>query len=200
MMQLVTQNNGIIPLDMYTINGVADSEQIVKNYFSQPYDSVFIESIMNGTDSAYIKVYAIVQDNNPNAYIWQDSLAYILENIFADNPASNNNGGMGKEIRQTGRNMNPNMSDNPIFLTIAPNPFNARTQVVFSIPVVDENQIAEVKVYNMLSQDVTTLVNDIRPSGSYAVTFDGSNLPSGDYLISVHLANHTQSKMVVLEK
>ena len=92
------------------------------------------------------------------------------------------------------------LPDNAMFLTAAPNPFNQLTTVFFSIPITNGNHPAQVRVYNILGVDVTTLVNDIKPAGQYSVMFDGTQLPSGQYIVSVKLANHTQSKMVVLAK
>ena len=65
-----------------------------------------------------------------------------------------------------------------------PNPFNPVTNISFGIP----NQgLVSLKVYNVLGNEVVTLVNESRPAGSYEVNFDGSNFPSGIYFYDLEV-------------
>ncbi len=59
-----------------------------------------------------------------------------------------------------------------------PNPFNPSTTIQFDIP---KASIVTLKVYNMLGQEVATLVNEKREAGRCEVIFDGSKLTSGVY-------------------
>ncbi len=59
-----------------------------------------------------------------------------------------------------------------------PNPFNPSTTIQFDIP---KASIVTLKVYNMLGQEVATLVNEKREAGRCEVIFDGSKLSSGVY-------------------
>ena len=59
-----------------------------------------------------------------------------------------------------------------------PNPFNPVTTIKYDIPV---NSEITLKVYNLLGQEVKTLVNGIQNRGKYEVKFDGTNLASGIY-------------------
>jgi len=59
-----------------------------------------------------------------------------------------------------------------------PNPFNPVSKINFGLP--RHGQVS-LKVYNVLGNEVVTLVNESRPAGSYEVNFDGSNFPSGIY-------------------
>lgn len=59
-----------------------------------------------------------------------------------------------------------------------PNPFNNQTTITYSLPYDSD---VTLRVYNLIGQEVTTLVNEQQPSGTYAVTFDASDLPSGVY-------------------
>ncbi|GMR25310.1 MAG: hypothetical protein BMS9Abin39_0598 [Ignavibacteria bacterium] len=64
-----------------------------------------------------------------------------------------------------------------------PNPFNPVTIIKYEIPGQARNDITNVvlKVFDVLGKEITTLVNEEKPAGSYEVEFDGRGLPSGVY-------------------
>ena len=64
-----------------------------------------------------------------------------------------------------------------------PNPFNPSTIIKYSIPSVETNGHASVqlRVYDVLGREVTTLVNEEQLPGNYEVNFKGENLSSGIY-------------------
>src|SRR3990172_6015935 len=86
-----------------------------------------------------------------------------------------------------------------------PNPFNPRTKITYAIqtppspPYADSplakgrNEVGFVslKVYDVLGNEVTTLVNEEKPAGFYEVTWDSANSPSGVYFykMQVYAAN-----------
>jgi len=59
-----------------------------------------------------------------------------------------------------------------------PNPFNPTTVLSYQLPAVSR---VNLKVFDILGRDVTSLVNDIKEAGYYTATFDGSKLSSGIY-------------------
>ncbi|MBK8552561.1 MAG: T9SS type A sorting domain-containing protein [Ignavibacteria bacterium] len=59
-----------------------------------------------------------------------------------------------------------------------PNPFNPVTKLEFRI---SDYGFVSLKVYDVLGNEVRTLVNEKKSAGSYTITFDGSNLSSGIY-------------------
>jgi len=61
-----------------------------------------------------------------------------------------------------------------------PNPFNPSTKIKFSIPIGTLNYVS-LKVYNVLGNEVATLVNKELPAGNYELEFDASDLTSGIY-------------------
>jgi hypothetical protein len=62
-----------------------------------------------------------------------------------------------------------------------PNPFNPSTRIRFTIPqdVRGETRDVTLKVYDILGNEVATLVNEEKSAGTYKVEFDASALPSG---------------------
>ena len=59
-----------------------------------------------------------------------------------------------------------------------PNPFNPSTKISFSIP---EKSFTTLKIYDILGNEVATLLNEEKPVGNYEVQFDASKLSSGVY-------------------
>jgi hypothetical protein len=60
-----------------------------------------------------------------------------------------------------------------------PNPFNPATTIRYSIPV---DAHVELKVFDVLGEEVCELKNELQKAGSYSIVFDGTNLASGIYL------------------
>jgi len=78
-----------------------------------------------------------------------------------------------------------------------PNPFNPATTIKYSIPVTMSPVTVSLKVFNLLGQEVATLVNKEQPAGNYEVKFDASNLASGVYLYQLKAGSFTQTKKMV---
>lgn len=78
-----------------------------------------------------------------------------------------------------------------------PNPFNPATTISFQLP---QPGNVSLKVYNLLGQEVATLVDEELSSGIYAIPFDASNLASGTYLYRLEVGNAVQTKKLTLLK
>ncbi|MBN2572431.1 MAG: phosphodiester glycosidase family protein, partial [Ignavibacteriales bacterium] len=83
-----------------------------------------------------------------------------------------------------------------------PNPFNPSTTIRYCIPLDVKGQMSNVqlKVYNILGQDVATLVNEEKAPGVYEVTFDGTNLTSGIYFYRIQTGNYSDVKKMIILK
>ncbi len=78
-----------------------------------------------------------------------------------------------------------------------PNPFNPATKITYTLP----RQVkATLKVFNILGQEVATLVDDIQAPGEHSVTFDGGRLASGVYLYRLQAGEFTSSYKMILMK
>ena len=78
-----------------------------------------------------------------------------------------------------------------------PNPFNPSTTISFSLP---SSGIVSLKVYNLVGQEVTTLMNGFRNAGQYNVTFNASNLASGVYFYRLEAGSTNVVKKMLLLK
>ena len=78
-----------------------------------------------------------------------------------------------------------------------PNPFNPTTTISFSIP---SSVFTSLKVYDILGNEKATLINEIKPAGSYEVVFDASGLSSGVYFYKLQSGKIVESKKMILLK
>jgi len=78
-----------------------------------------------------------------------------------------------------------------------PNPFNPSTSIRYSIPV---NGQVTLKIFNILGQEVRTLVNTVQSSGSYVVNFNASSLSSGVYFYQLRAEGFVSVKKMMLLK
>jgi hypothetical protein len=92
-----------------------------------------------------------------------------------------------------------------------PNPFNPSTKIKYTIPDVALRQaqsdiLVTLKVYDILGNEIATLVNEEQPAGSYEIEFNsvGTNrdlsLPSGIYFYKLQAGNFIQTKKMILLK
>jgi hypothetical protein len=86
-----------------------------------------------------------------------------------------------------------------------PNPFNPTTIIKYSISSlalwerVSEGRVRVfLKVYDILGNEVTTLVNEEKPPGEYEVEFDGSKLSSGVYFYQLRAGSFIQTNKMIL--
>jgi len=82
-----------------------------------------------------------------------------------------------------------------IILQNYPNPFNAVIIISYSIP---EYAYLELKVYDILGREVTTLVNNEKSAGDYYVQFDGALLTDGVYIYTLQSGNYLH-RMILLK-
>lgn len=78
-----------------------------------------------------------------------------------------------------------------------PNPFNPSTIIRYSIP---EQAIVTLKIYNLLGQEVATLVNTQQTAGQYEATFDAARLSSGVYFYTLNAGDYSFTKKMMLLK
>jgi hypothetical protein len=78
-----------------------------------------------------------------------------------------------------------------------PNPFNPTTKIKFDLP---ERGSVTLKVYDVLGNEIATLVNEKKPAGSYEVEFGGTRFPSGIYFYRLRSGSFIETKKMILLK
>jgi len=90
-----------------------------------------------------------------------------------------------------------------LFTQNYPNPFNPSTKIKYSIPLVTLRHAQSdipvtLIVYDLLGNEVATLVNEEKPAGTYEVEFDGTGLPSGIYFYQLKAGSFIETKKMIL--
>ena len=78
-----------------------------------------------------------------------------------------------------------------------PNPFNPSTTIRYSIP---SATFVQLKVYNVLGNEIATIINEEQPAGKYKIEYDASILPSGIYLYTLKTNNFSETRKMTLVK
>ena len=83
-----------------------------------------------------------------------------------------------------------------------PNPFNPTTKIKYSIPAagVSAMKFVQLKIYDILGNEVAVLINEFKPAGTYEVEFNGNGLSSGVYFYKLQADNFVDTKKMVLIK
>ena len=78
-----------------------------------------------------------------------------------------------------------------------PNPFNPTTRISYSVK---QLSFVTLKVYDVLGNEVTTLVNEEKPAGEYEIEFNGNRLTSIIYLYRMQVGDFADTKKMILIK
>lgn len=78
-----------------------------------------------------------------------------------------------------------------------PNPFNPLTIIQFRIP---NSEFVSLKVYDVIGNEVATLVDEYKPAGMHNVQFTMNNLTSGVYFYQLKAGSFTETKKMILIK
>jgi len=78
-----------------------------------------------------------------------------------------------------------------------PNPFNPVAIINYQLA---KNSFVTLKVYDILGNEVSVLMNAEQPAGVYKTEFNGKNLVSGIYIYKLTAGNFTASKKMMILK
>ena len=78
-----------------------------------------------------------------------------------------------------------------------PNPFNPSTEIRFNL---NQSSPTVLKIYNLKGQEVATLLDEELLAGSYKVTFEPTNLPSGVYVYRLESVGQIEARKMILLK
>ena len=80
-----------------------------------------------------------------------------------------------------------------------PNPFNPSTKISWKSPA---DSYQKLKIFDVLGNEIVTLIDEYKPAGRYEVIFDSSNynLPSGMYFYQLEVGSYISNKKRMLIK
>jgi hypothetical protein len=78
-----------------------------------------------------------------------------------------------------------------------PNPFNPSTEIRFTL---SEGGPTDLRVFNLLGQQIADLVNGYRPAGAYSVVFNASGLASGVYFYRLQSRSYSNLRRMLYLK
>lgn len=130
-------------------------------------------------DSSGNQIYVVTYNYNPIGFEYAYDMALDKKgNLYLTGDMSRNYGTVKFSPIITGVLTNNNLQIKFELSQNYPNPFNPKTIINYSI---SENHFITLEVYDILGNEVATLVNENKIAGSYNVQFDGSDFPSGIY-------------------
>ncbi len=160
---------------------------------NSPKDYSFVDNdIQNQLNGKYY--YRLKQIDTDGSYEYSETIEINWTNGVTD---VNDNQGLPTEFA---------LSQN------YPNPFNPSTKIKYAIPSFGtQNPVSvKLKIYNVMGQEITTLVNEIKSPGEYEVEFNGKGLSSGMsakggyasgvYFYKIEAGNFVEVKKMILLK
>jgi hypothetical protein len=191
-------NASPFPVELSIFNAVLIEEKIELNWRTETEINNYgfeIERTINNNNWAAI---AFVSGNgNSNSPKFYDYLDYDIENVGEYHYRL-------KQIDNDGTfeysdivSVEVGIPDNFYLSQNYPNPFNPETRIDFHLP---KKQLVIIRVFNTLGEQVAELINEKKEAGSYSLTFDGSNLPSGVYIYRIMTPIFVTNKKMILLK
>ena len=181
---------------------------IVSGHVCLSYSIGLEEGILVSTDSlGSLFLFSDEGDSlgSVNAPSWSDILALTLDNtgyLYASTATSMMlaSGGLWRRPLAEIITSVENETTQPINLLLSqnyPNPFNPSTKIKYSVP---QSSQVQIKVFDVLGNEVETLVNVEKPIGTYELTWYATNLPSGVYFYQLKAGSFVETKKMILLK
>lgn len=147
------------------------------------YANIGYQVNLNGIGNRTLRLRLIVDSNLESTYSIADRFAD--ENVIAK-----------KNFKQVGYNGNLTITEYQIEQNY-PNPFNPITTIRYQLP---KQSNVVVKIFDILGTEITTLVDEDKPTGIYEVSFNASNLSSGVYFYRISAGDFNSTKKMILLK
>lgn len=173
-------------------NRCQDTPFIIKH--KNGTDTVRVNQVQNGSQWVLIGTFNFSPDTAQRIYISNAGTTgtYVVADairIISYDPAT--------DVEEPSNNLPSKF----VLYQNYPNPFNPTTKIRFSIPNVGTGlALSVLKIYDVLGNEITTLVNEFKPAGIYEVELDASkyNLPSGIYFYKFKSGTFVETKKLIL--
>jgi len=193
-----TDNNNPLPVELTSFSAILTDKAVLLNWITATEVNNYgfdVERMRDGEDwKALGFVEGNGNSNSPKEYNFLDSevnsagtYSYRLKQI--DNEGSYE---FSKSIEVNfGSPINFELNQN------YPNPFNPSTTISFNLA---ESGKVILKIYNIMGEEITTLVEGFREAGIYSFNFIAEGYPSGMYLYSLNTNGYTETKKMLFMK
>jgi hypothetical protein len=186
----------IVPVELTSFNAELDGSSVILNWVTSSETNnkgFYLEKSLtkdNWNEFAFVSGHGTSTQNNRYRYVdtnpYLEVAYYRLKQIDFDGSYS-----YSKEVEIDLLPEKFELSQN------FPNPFNPTTSISWQIA---KNSRVTLKVYDILGNEVRTLVNEYKNQGVYKTEFNGSDLSSGIYFYELKTDNFTSIKKLVLIK
>ncbi len=188
-----------LPVELVSFTGTSSINGVILNWSTASEINNLGFEIQNSTDGETFSKVGFVQGAGTSTE--------VKEYTFLDDADYSGHSVIYYRLKQLDFNGNFEFSsvaevkiDLPINYALGqnyPNPFNPSTKITYSVP---ERAPVSIKVYDMTGQEVSTLVNEVKESGTYEITFSAKELSSGVYFYKMTSGNFSSVKKLNILK
>ncbi|MDH3269303.1 MAG: YCF48-related protein, partial [Ignavibacteria bacterium] len=192
---LKTTNGGIIPVELTSFTAIAQSNYVELNWTTATEINNLGFEIERSEDNVSFNKIGFVPGfgttTEPKSYSYSDQSVYSgtfyyrLKQVDYD----------GSFEYSAVVEVELGVLNSYILEQNYPNPFNPSTKIRYSVP--NTSQVI-IKIYDVLSKEIETLVNEEKQTGTYKLTWNAANIPSGVYfytLDAVSISGNKQTKI-----
>ena len=159
---------------------------------TSPY-TIYLSGAVNLSNTAQLTSDSVNITSNDKVKISFTLGSSELETVWIDDVSISETSLGATDVKED-KNRLPSKFD---LLQNYPNPFNPRTIISYQLPV-SGNVV--LKVYDVLGNEITTLVNEEKPVGYYETNWNASNLASGIYFYRLQAGSFNETKKMIYLK
>ena len=208
-----TNGGGIVPVELTTFTAIAQYNYVELNWATATeLNNLGFEIQKSPSPTPSLREGALEQFNwQPIGFVnGNGTSTEIINYTFTDlNPLEGKSFYRLKQIDFDGTFEYSNIIEVDFSLPIGfsleqnyPNPFNPTTTIKYSVPNVTlggaKGSNVQLKIYDVLGNEVATLINEEKPAGNYEIRFDAAKLSSGVYFYQLKAERFLETKKMIL--
>lgn len=190
-------SQGALPVELSTFSATALSNGVKLSWRTETETNNYGFEIERNTNSNTWVTLDFVNgngnSNSPKEYSYVDNSVKVGKYSYRLKQIDNDGQYAYSKIVEVdlSKQMEYNLTQN------YPNPFNPTTSISFTLP---KSGVVKLTVYNLLGQEIKTLVNGFKESGVHYINFNANNLNSGVYIYKIETSGFTQTRKMTLVK
>jgi len=200
-------NDEIVPVELTSFTAVQETEGITLRWMTATETNNLGFEIERGMNDIKSEMVWSTIGFIPGA----GTTTGIKEYSFIDKVTGINTGTINYRLKQIDYNGSVNYLQTlsvtllPVEFSLSqnyPNPFNPVTTIKYSVPTSLKSQTSKVKltVFDILGNEVTTLVDEYKAAGNYEVKFEAGNFASGMYIYRLQSNGFVETRKMMLLK